>query len=436
MRPKFEKIKNYNEFKKFRWTRAELISICKEHGLKFVGTEKELNRVIESYFNGVVIPPRRNWYTNMVLCSFVNENGILMFIPLVILLVSAVLCVIGIINKVRDTDSLYYVPHLVFGVPGMILAIAGIVSDRIFDVIKSYFPQCGDKRFTRAQVDEQANSEQTKYLRNTGVFLAPDMVIGSSAGVVAVAYEDISFIRIKQIWHTERVGSRYSHRYKDYYTYKVIVRTNKGKTVVISNTNTNPEGDLDVIYPCILKHNPQVQQPEFKKSALATENKPKQVVEGEGVKKNIDKAVSEQYLTCISVDEKTKKRFIRYKLGTAFMLILVSFAVAAIAAFLLYFVFGRMHHGRGAFPLLIALVYPVFAIHNFIKNIVSIKKGDIGFYSGEIVNKYDDGYVIRGLHYHLGYIEKMKPENEPLIGDRVIIARLMNEISLVSERVS
>ncbi len=251
-----------------------------------------------------------------------------------------------------------------FGVPGMILAIVGIVSDRTFDVIKSYFPQCGDKRFTRAQVDEQANSEQTKYLRNTGLFLAPDMVIGSSAGVVAVAYEDISSIRIKQIWHTERVGSRYSHRYKDYYTYKVIVRTNKGKHVIISNTNTNPEGDLDVIYPCVLKHNPQVQQPEYRKSALATENKPKQVVEGEGVKKNIDKAVSEQYLTCISVDEKTKKRFIRYKLGTAFMLILVSFAVAAIAAFLLYFVFCRMHHGRGTFPLLIALVYPVYAIHS------------------------------------------------------------------------
>ncbi len=326
--------------------------------------------------------------------------------------------------------------NCMFGVPGMILAIVGIVSDRTFDVIKSYFPQCGDKRFTRAQVDEQANSEQTKYLRNTGLFLAPDMVIGSSAGVVAVAYEDISSIRIKQIWHTERVGSRYSHRYKDYYTYKVIVRTNKGKHVIISNTNTNPEGDLDVIYPCVLKHNPQVQQPEYRKSALATENKPKQVVEGEGVKKNIDKAVSEQFLTCISVSEKTKKRFIRYKIGMAFMLVIVSFAVAAIAACLLYFVVSRMHHSRGTFSLLIALIFPLYAIYDFIKTIVSIIKGDIGFYSGEIVNKYEDGYVLRGVHYHLGYIEKMKPENEPIIGDRVIIARLMNEISLVSEIVS
>ena len=82
---------------------------------------------------------------------------------------------------------------------------------------------------------------------------------------------------------------------------------------------------------------------------------------------------------------------------------------------------------------MIALVYPLYAIHSFIKNIVSIKKGDIVFYSGEIVNKYEDGYVLRGLHYHLGYIEKMKPEIEPQIGDRVIIARLMNEISLISD---
>lgn len=433
MRPKFEKIKNYNEFKKYKWTRAELISICKEHGLKFVGTEKELNRVIESYFNGVVIPPRRNWYSNMVLCSFVNENGIFHLIPLVILLVSAVLCIIGIVNKVRDIDSLYYAPHLSFGVSGVLLAIAGIVSDRTFDVIKSYFPQCGDKRFTREQVDEQANSEHTEYLRRTGVFLAPDMLIGSSAGVATVAYEDISSLQVKQIWHTRHVGTRHSGHYEDYYTYKLIVRTNKGKRVIISNSTVNPEGDLNVIYPCVLKHNPQVQQPDLKKSALATDNKPKQVVEGEGVKKNIDKAVSEQFLTCISVSEKTKKRFIRYKIGMAFMLVLVSFAVAAIAACLLYFVVSRMHHSRGTFSLLIALVFPLYAIYDFIKTIVSIIKGDIGFYSGEIVNKYEDGYVLRGVHYHLGYIEKMKPEHEPLIGDRVILARLMNEISLISE---
>ena len=97
------------------------------------------------------------------------------------------------------------------------------------------------------------------------------------------------------------------------------------------------------------------------------------------------------------------------------------------------FVVSRMHHSRGTFPLLIALFFPLYAIYSFVKTIVSIIKGDIGFYSGEIVNKYEDGYVLRGVHYHLGYIEKMKPEHEPLIGDRVILARLMNEISLISD---
>ncbi|MBO7605049.1 MAG: hypothetical protein J6S61_01095, partial [Elusimicrobiaceae bacterium] len=52
------------------------------HGLLFVGTEKKLNKVIEAYFNGEKIPPRRNWYTNMVLNSFVNENGVMMLFTL------------------------------------------------------------------------------------------------------------------------------------------------------------------------------------------------------------------------------------------------------------------------------------------------------------------------------------------------------------------
>ena len=56
-RPEFDSIKTYEEFIKYYWYRDELISICKERGLKSDGSKIELNRVIESYFNGVKIAP-------------------------------------------------------------------------------------------------------------------------------------------------------------------------------------------------------------------------------------------------------------------------------------------------------------------------------------------------------------------------------------------
>ena len=430
----FDKIKNYQEFKRYKWTRTELQEICKDHGLKFVGTDKELSRVIESYYNGVVIPPRRNWYTNKELSTFVNENALMNGLTLSLLFVSVLLCSIGIINIARGLDDTHYVLYLAFGIPLIIFAIMGIQTDRTFEVFKSYSPKCGDKIFTREQIDEQANSEQTEHLRSAGILLAPEMMIGYSAGVAAVAYEDISHLRIKQTWHQERIGGRYSNKYREYYTYKITVITKTGKAVGIAKTTENPEKFLDKIYPYVLKYNPEMQPTELINSLLAPDNKPKQVTEGKGIKSSVDKALSEQLLTRITVNEETKKRFIRYKLRAALVLIPISFAIAAGAAGLLFLLWGLPHLGRVTAPLLIGILFPFYAIYYFFKTLVSIKKGDIEFYSGEVVNKHENGYAIRGLRYNLGYIEKMKPDPEPYIGDKVIIARLMNEFSLVADK--
>ena len=173
--------------------------------------------------------------------------------------------------------------------------------------------------------------------------------------------------------------------------------------------------------------------PELINSLMAPDNKPKQVTEGKGIKTSVDKALNEQLLTRITVNEETKKRFIRYKLRAALILIPISFAIAAGAAGLLFLLWGFLHVARGSAPLLIGVFFPVYAIYFFFKTLISIKKGDIEFYSGEVVGKHENGHAIRGLRYNLGYIEKMKPEIEPYIGDTIIIARLMNEYSLVSE---
>ena len=61
VRPNFEDIKSYDEFIKYYWYLEELQAICKSLHLEYVGGKVQLNNVIESYFDGVVIPhkPRK-----------------------------------------------------------------------------------------------------------------------------------------------------------------------------------------------------------------------------------------------------------------------------------------------------------------------------------------------------------------------------------------
>ena len=434
-RPDFDSIKTYEEFKKYRWYRDELSDICKAHGLLFVGSEKKLNKVIEAYFNGVKIPPRRNWYTNAVLSSFVNENGVLMAFTLGIFAVSLVFTVIGLINRIRCTDDVYYVPHLVFGITGLIFSWIGIQTDQDLEVIKSFFPFCGDKRFTRAQVDEQANAENAKYLRDVGVFLAPDMLIGVSAGVAAVAYEDISSLQVIQHWHTRRKGSKYSGHYEDYYTYNIVVGTNRFKYIVLSESMQDAENSAKIIHNHCLLHNPKVEYIKMKKSPMAPDDSPKEIVSGNGVVYAVEKAVKEQHLTPVNIDEDLKKRFTGFHRNKALVLIPESLLVALIAAVFLYLCIMFLYRVGVGFFLLACLLFPFYAVYNLFSVLGSIRKDDTEFYSGILVHRSEKGYVIKGLDFHVfGYIKKLKPDDEPDIGDKVILARFKDEFSLISDK--
>ena len=433
-RPEFDSIKTYEEFKKYKWSHSDLVKICKERGLKYQATEKKLHKVIEAYFNGVKIPPRRNWYSNVVLNCAVNDNGITLVFDLVAFLVSMVLIVIAVINKISGKDDITYVPCLVFGAPILVLALVWSHYDRDLDVIKSFFPQCGDKRFTRSQVDEQANSKDAVLLDYGNIILAPDMLIGTSAGVTAVAYEDIASLQEKQTWHTERIGSRYSTNYREYYTYKIIVRTNKGKTIAVSRSTKFASYAIEKVYEHCLKHNPQVKLLDMKKSSMAPDKSSKQVVSGKGVRSSVDRAVREQFLTRTTVSEYTKKKFIWHHLKTSLILIPVSLVVAAGAAGLLYVFLGKLHNFRPMGVLIGALFYPIYAVYDFILTLAAIRKDDVEFYMGEHYGKYDMSYGIKGVNgYRFGYLLKLKPDTEPLEGDKVILARFRDDFSLISD---
>lgn len=55
-RPRFEDIKSYDEFTKYYWYYEELRAICKGLDQEYIGRKAELNSLIKSYFDGVIIP--------------------------------------------------------------------------------------------------------------------------------------------------------------------------------------------------------------------------------------------------------------------------------------------------------------------------------------------------------------------------------------------
>lgn len=58
-RPNFKDIKSYQEFSKYYWYFEELILICKELGIDYLGSKVELNHNIEEYFKGNIIKKKK-----------------------------------------------------------------------------------------------------------------------------------------------------------------------------------------------------------------------------------------------------------------------------------------------------------------------------------------------------------------------------------------
>ena len=89
---------------------------------------------------------------------------------------------------------------------------------------------------------------------------------------------------------------------------------------------------------------------------------------------------------------------------------------------------------RGISILLVFVLFPLYALYGLISTICSTYKDDIEFYYGEIDGKSDKGYHVKGvLNYTFGYIKNLRPNDEPCVGDPVIVARLKDGYSLISE---
>jgi len=131
---------------------------------------------------------------------------------------------------------------IVFGVTILIVIGIWMHLSRTLNMIKHLRPACGSVRYTPEEIDEQANMPGSVWLDGGDIYITPKIVIGTNKGMTAVEYDDIQKIYVRSRWHTEASGlSRKRHRkyrYREYYTYQVIVKTKNHKRLILCDSRS------------------------------------------------------------------------------------------------------------------------------------------------------------------------------------------------------
>ena len=156
------------------------------------------------------------------------------------------------------------------------------------------------------------------------------------------------------------------------------------------------------------------------------------------VKKALEQGVAQNLLQPVEPDEETKKKFFKSQKKAALYMLLGSLGLL-LAAIIISFLLISVTHvivysARIIVIILIILILPIYSIYNIFSVGSSIRKGDYDFYLGEVVEFQNEKYRVRGLE-NGELIFAVKPEDPSLSsGNRVIVARLKDELSLLEYR--
>jgi len=149
------------------------------------------------------------------------------------------------------------------------------------------------------------------------------------------------------------------------------------------------------------------------------------------VKFSVKDAVGKQFLTPVSVSDELRDKFLKKSRAFSWKLLPISIIVCVVVAVISILIL--MFLNRVVFSLLgiLCIFFPIFAVYNIFSTAKAIKNQDYEFLSGEVVGKTDSGYQIRGLEAHNISAFMGKKEYNP--GDRAIVARLGDDLNLISE---
>ncbi len=149
------------------------------------------------------------------------------------------------------------------------------------------------------------------------------------------------------------------------------------------------------------------------------------------VKFSVKDAVGKQELTPATVSEELQQAFIKKSRAASWKLLPVSIIVSAVVLVILILVIYFLRFFIVSALGLFCIFFPIFAVYNIFATAKAIKNHDYEFLAGEIVGKTDSGYKVRGLEEH--NISPLIGKKEYNPGERVIVARLNDELSLISE---
>ena len=149
------------------------------------------------------------------------------------------------------------------------------------------------------------------------------------------------------------------------------------------------------------------------------------------VKFAVKDAVGKQLLTPVTVSDELQEKFLKKSKSSSIKLVPVSFIVSAIVIFIAFLlIYFLKFFIVSAFGLL-CIIFPFYAIYDAFATSKAIKNHDYEFFSGEVIGKIDSNYIVRGLGDHKISVLFGRKEYNP--GERVIVARLKDELSLISE---
>ena len=152
-------------------------------------------------------------------------------------------------------------------------------------------------------------------------------------------------------------------------------------------------------------------------------------------RKAVEQATEQNLLVPFIPDEETKKKFLKSQKKGALQILLGSVCLLLLAVFVVVLLVSITHvivfSLRIAAILLIILLLPIYGVYNIFSVGSSIRKGDYAFYLGEVTVFNGDSYIIRGLEDGQLHFA-VKPQDASLTaGNRVIVARLKDELSLL-----
>ena len=150
------------------------------------------------------------------------------------------------------------------------------------------------------------------------------------------------------------------------------------------------------------------------------------------VKFQVKKAADEQVLIPAAVNEEFEQKFIKKARAASIKLIPISFLVAAIVIVILFLLVYFLRLIAISTIGLLCIIFPIYAIYDAFATSKAIKNHDYEFFYGEVVNKTDNGnYQIKGLEEQK--ISVLFGKKEYNAGDRAIVARIKDDLNIISE---